>query len=225
MIEPRIRLIAALLGLTGVFLTTDLRVLVVGYFVLLAMLAIRKELKTHILMTVTAFSPILIMLFLLHRYILPMSTGMESNISPIKTTLTLVNISTIIYLTLKVKPDELPVVLRSWGLRGDALLVVMSSLISVVDLTKRADRILTARMARGYFTNRSVLTKIIQLPFIIRPLVGGTLLSAIERSDSWHQKLLLNKPMYFPDRMEVRWGYSSLICCLSLVWLFTCVIT
>jgi len=222
MIEPRIRLVAALLGIGGVVITSDPRILVAGYCFLLVILAIRREIKGHLVMTLTAFGPILVMLYVLYKYILPVRVGFESDISPFTTTLRLVNISTIVYLTLKIKPDEFPVVLRSWGLRGDALFVVMSSLISVADLTKRADRILTARMARGYFENRSFVTKIVQLPFIIRPLVAGTLLSAIERSDSWHQKFLLDKPMYFLDTVKVGWWYSSLLLLVSFLWFLTC---
>lgn len=219
MIEPRIRLLSAIFALAGIWITSDASVLFAGYCVLLTIVALRKELKGHILMITTAFIPILIMLVALYKYILPASVITQSTASPFSTTLRIMNMSTVFYLTLKMRPDELPSVLRTWGLRGDALLIVTSSLISVVDLTKRADRILTARMARGYFQNRFIITKLIQLPFIVRPLVAASLLSAIERSDSWHQKLILAKPLFIPSGDVVSRTYSALVLVLALVWI------
>jgi energy-coupling factor transporter transmembrane protein EcfT len=92
-----------------------------------------------------------------------------------------------------VRPSDLPGVLRGMGVNGDWLVIVMGSFALLPELMRRADQIMTARLARGSLASSSISTRLAQLPFILKPLFVWVIRSAIQRAESWEQKQLLSR--------------------------------
>jgi hypothetical protein len=91
------------------------------------------------------------------------------------------------------KPSDLPGVLRGMGLKGDWLVIVLGSFALLPELMRRADQIVTARLARGSLSSASFSARLTQLPFILKPLFVWVIRSAIQRAESWEQKGLLSR--------------------------------
>lgn len=88
---------------------------------------------------------------------------------------------------------DLPHVLYRWGIKGDALVMVLGAWVLMPELQLRSTQVLTARLARGIAPNRSVMSRMRQFPHMLRPLLAWALRSAIQRSETWHQKRLLSQ--------------------------------
>ena len=101
---------------------------------------------------------------------------------------------------LTVEPEDLPQLLYQIGIRGELLIVLLGSFALGPELTLRADQVMTARLARGMMPNRGIISRIYQLPFILRPLFAWALRSAIQRSENWHQKQIFSRVENFNKR-------------------------
>jgi energy-coupling factor transporter transmembrane protein EcfT len=111
-----------------------------------------------------------------------------------------------------VRPSDLPGVLRGMGVNGDWMVIVMGSFALLPELMRRADQIMTARLARGSLSSSSLSTRLAQLPFILKPLFVWVVRSAIQRAESWEQKQLLSRV----DVLSREANYSTMG---NVVWL------
>jgi hypothetical protein len=82
--------------------------------------------------------------------------------------------------------------LRSVGI-GKRGIAIACGVVSVVpELSIRSKQVLVARYARGLMKRRSIFGKLLQIPYLARPLLVWAIRVAIERADSWRQKSLLD---------------------------------
>lgn len=116
---------------------------------------------------------------------------------------------------------ELPGTLSEWGVRGSLLTVCIGVISLIPEIRLRAEQIITARQARGLMPNRRVWTRVMELPWLLRPLLTWTLRSAIQRADVWRQRDLLSRLAQTQHGAVGRSGghVSMLLPLLSCAWL------
>jgi energy-coupling factor transporter transmembrane protein EcfT len=119
-------------------------------------------------------------------------------------------ITIVVQKCLLIPENQLLQTLRYWRISGAYLLIWLGANVVIEDVYKKTDKILTARYARGLVKNRSLHNRIVQLPFLLRPLIVGIFRTAIERSNSWKQKNILmimgdmkTRPLPMPKFIEV----------------------
>lgn len=89
---------------------------------------------------------------------------------------------------LSIRPDDLPRVLNSWGIRGDSLAITLGCFAMIPELRLRAEQVVTARYARGLVRSRRPWSRLAQLPHVLLPLFAWTLRAAVQRSDAWRER-------------------------------------
>jgi energy-coupling factor transport system ATP-binding protein len=94
---------------------------------------------------------------------------------------------------LTIPSEQLAYTLRTWGLRGGLLVVVLGAFALIPELAHRADQVLTARQARGLVADRSLVSRFRQFPYLLRPLLAWALRSAVQRSEFWQQRQVLSR--------------------------------
>jgi energy-coupling factor transporter transmembrane protein EcfT len=83
--------------------------------------------------------------------------------------------------------DHLSSRLSQVGIRGDLLIIIISAFALIPEFGQRANKIITARYARGLIENRSLVNRLKQLPYVIRPLLTGALRTALSRMEVWDE--------------------------------------
>jgi energy-coupling factor transport system ATP-binding protein len=89
--------------------------------------------------------------------------------------------------------DKLISNLAKWGITGDLLIIILATLAIVPEGKLRADQVLTSRLARGLVKKRGWINNTRQIPYILRPMLGWTLRSAVERAELWQHRRLLER--------------------------------
>lgn len=89
---------------------------------------------------------------------------------------------------LSVGATELASTFRRWGLRGEWLIGALGAMTLGPEVRRRADRSVTAALARGLLPNRRLWSRIRILPLTLVPLMTWSVRSAIDRADHWHDR-------------------------------------
>ena len=107
------------------------------------------------------------------------------------------------------------------GLRGEHLVIAISATSTLPLMQTTAVQIIDARFAAGLVRSRSIFSTATQLPYILRPLLTQALRLAIARSDTWHQRGMMQRleSNLSPVRMEHRLHPVELVAILlPLAW-------
>lgn len=91
------------------------------------------------------------------------------------------------------KGDKLVTTLANWGVTGNVRMIIVATFAMVPEGKLRADQVLTSRLARGLVRKRRWISKVLQIPHLLRPMLGWTLRSAIERAELWEHRRLLER--------------------------------
>lgn len=135
------------------------------------------------------------------------------------TVLKLLCYTTVFQLALIIPLKQVYYTFRKWGIKGDALITSLGSYIVWVDVINRSDKILTARFARGFIPKRTFVAKLKQLPLLLIPLTVGIIRTAVERSESWEQKNLLNRIGFIKlEKFKFSITANLLIIVISITW-------
>ena len=94
---------------------------------------------------------------------------------------------------LSLTSSQLLLLLRSWGLRGELLMLLTAALALWPEFASRTEQIVAARCARGLMPDRRLLTRLRQIPFILRTLLTAAMGNAMARMDLWQQQNLLRR--------------------------------
>ncbi len=100
----------------------------------------------------------------------------------------LYSLGTTFYLSFYTSPEKIIHVARIIKLNKNITLILLGISALLPDINYRANKILTARLARGIMPDRKITTRIKQLPYILRPLVVGIFESTVERAENWERK-------------------------------------
>ncbi len=202
MIHPHARAWAMVLGIAGALVADRLVVMTGGWLaVLLPLIIACRVWKQHCRFLALVLLPIGLALVLIWGVLVAAPPGTPIGKDPAgglafaaTITLRLALLAGILQVgLLSIPAVDLPYVFSRWGLRGDSLVTALGAFVLLPELQLRSGQVLTARLARGMAPDRSVLSRLKQFPFLLRPLLAWALRSAIQRSESWHQKQLLSQ--------------------------------
>lgn len=230
MIHPYARGMATLIGIAGTLLARDPMVMAAGWCALLPLILICHVGSQHSKFLLFILLPVAVALVLVWGLYVAAPPGAPVGSDPaggmrfaITIVLRLALLGGILQLSwLTIHPTELPVVLNRWGLRGDALVMALGAWVLMPELQLRSAQVLTARLARGIAPNRSVVSRVKQFPFMLRPLFAWALRSAIQRSETWHQKRLITQLHIAVANHATMSGRSGIVyILLSMCWLAT----
>jgi len=214
----RVYLAIALLLATGSFLSSSWEMLLVGWIIAAFESYLAGYLKHHASFVAKRLTPIALMLFIVYGFFVkPRGNGF---IFAFNTTSRLAITASSFLLALGYGQSDIAHILYSWGLRGNLLVIAAAGSVLAMDMKNRASKVITARLARGFVPRRSLFYRLIQVPFTLRPLLAGSLSSAIERSASWQQKNLLTRmsEIYSKSRTQ-RYSSKELISLtLAIAW-------
>jgi energy-coupling factor transporter transmembrane protein EcfT len=196
MLYPPVMLLALILSIIGTLITQNFILLGLGWLTVVLPLSVTSGiLSKHMHFVCTIILPLTIALFTVWYLIIgaPPNTNVGTDpwggfIYAVTTATRLLLLGGLAQIAvLPISPEQLPYVLSKLGLRGNSLIIVLSTFTLIPELNQRSIKILTARCARGLIKNRSILNKIRQLPYLIRPLLTGSLRTAIQRTEIWEE--------------------------------------
>jgi energy-coupling factor transport system permease protein len=189
-------LLAVILAAIGAIVTKNLILLAIGWGLLILPLAkIFGILRQHLQFVVVVILPLLAFLFAVWCLWIgaPPEQPIGSNpdgggIYAVTTAVRLAVLGGLAQIMFVPIPrDELPYVLGQVGIKGDLLVIIISSFALIPEFNQRANKIITARYARGLIKDRSFWIRLRQLPYLIRPLLTGALKTALDRMEIWER--------------------------------------
>jgi energy-coupling factor transport system permease protein len=199
-IHPIARGLAAATAVIGTLLDTSVPGAALAWVAaLVPLMFLGGVLRQHLRFVLTILAPISVALFVVWGWIVGAPPGAPVGSSPAAG----VGFAALIALRLAllggigqlcfgtIPSDRLVPTLQSWGVKGEGLVIAVSSLTLVPEMQLRAEQVLTARYARGFVRNRNFITKLQQVPHLLRPLLAWVLRSAIQRAEIWNQRDLL----------------------------------
>jgi energy-coupling factor transport system permease protein len=187
-------LLALILAAIGAIVTKNLVLLAIGWGILILPLAkIFGILRQHLQFIIVFILPPFILLFVVWHFIIgappdrPIGSDPDGGtIYALTTAVRLMVLGGLAQIAFVPIPlDDLPYVLTQVGIKGDLLVIIISSFALIPEFKQRANKIITARYARGLIKDRSFISRLIQLPYLIRPLFTGALTTAMDREKIW----------------------------------------
>jgi energy-coupling factor transport system permease protein len=189
-------LVAVILGAIGSIVTKNLDLLAIGWgLLILPLTKIFGISKQHLKFVAFIILPLFIILFGVWYFLIgaPPDRPIGSNpdggaIYALTTVLRLAVLGGLAQIAfLPIPLDDLPYVLTQVGIKGDLLVIIVSSFALIPEFNQRANKIITARYARGLIKDRSFISRLRQLPYLIRPLLTGSLKTALDRMEIWER--------------------------------------
>lgn len=198
-VEPFLRLTAALAGIFLSFALADLpRLILLWAVILIGPAFVARVVRTHLLFLVAVCAPIFVGSSVIHAA----SHGAISSSSITKEVfepgaLVTVRVATIglimqIFFIPLFSSALLARVLRYYGLRGQALTIVAGSIALVEDIRTRFGRITDSYNARGLMPENR-LTHALRIGEYLRPLFVSVLATAVTRSEAWQNRGMLQR--------------------------------
>lgn len=227
--SPRARLAAAVVALVATFVAANGYTLALAWlFVAVPLIAATRIFWPHMLFSLVFLAPFGAALFVVWVFVVgaPPNAPLGSDVTGaqayvLEITFRLALITAIFQLCfLTILPAHLPATLSRWGIYGDALIIALGALALIPELNRRADQVLTARFARGYVATRSIWVRLVQVPFLLRPLFTWALRSAIQRSETWRQRDMLRRLSQLAEvEPQGSTAGSLLWISISILWL------
>lgn len=222
-IHPFATLTATFLLVVGVFITTQVTLLVMAYCFVLIFLITARQIQLHVKMIVFFYIPFFVLLSIINMGILKESRTAHTMVVLLR----LVTLTSLCQHILNMPFEELVYILKRLKFHTSVIIIILGSLSIYYDFTLRANRIITSRFARKFLKKRNLLGKLSQIPHIIKPLLSSTFLLAFDRAASWKQRKLIEEigelQMTYPykrtEYLPLSLGFSGLI----IIW-FTLVI-
>jgi energy-coupling factor transporter transmembrane protein EcfT len=218
--HPIVRMLSGALGVLAAFLTSDLWLLIAAVAAISTLVVIAGIGKRYASLCLRVFLPLAAGLLLVWGGVMgaPPGSPIGSNrigglMFATLVVLRLVVASGISQLCILAIPShELPQVLSVCGIKGDLLASVVAAFVLVPELELRTQQVLTARYARGLSKNRNSWGLVAHIPMLLRPVLTWTLRSAVQRSELWSQRRLI-------ERLEARSSGLQWSMAASILWL------
>jgi len=227
-IHPVARGLATLIGIIGVFLADNVVVLVFVWLAVIVPLCMTTGIsRKHMRMNGMVVLPLCLMLVALWGWIVGAPPDQAPGSNPeagvqyaLLISFRLAVVGGIFQLCfLSIPQAELLSTFWHWGIRRDHLIVAIGAFTIWPELKLRAEQIITARYARGLLPDRRLITRFRQLPYLLRPLLVWSLRAAIQRSELWDQKRLLDRVGHIRHAYEGSRLSGAALIGISLVWL------
>ncbi|MCG3167168.1 MAG: hypothetical protein POELPBGB_02952 [Bacteroidia bacterium] len=205
-IHPYSRLFILFLTIVGAFLADTLLKTFTGYFIVCMYLIFNGDFKLHFKMVLISGLPFFLMLTLVYFIILKnnpvgkFETGLQYSLFVF---FRIYTITAIFQLIFNVSTKSLMVILKKWNIRGSVLILFIGIYSVWKDFKIRANRIIEARLSKGYFVNRSFIERIKHIPYLIIPIFSGTLSMAFDRSKNWTQLDLVEELNFLVEESAI----------------------
>lgn len=223
-IHPYNRLIILFCILLASYFSENI-ILDIGFYslVLIPLLFLNHKIKSHLRFLLVAIVPIFISFVLIKILV---QGGQKADWLIICSKILKLTISaTTFQFILLIPPKELYVTFKKWGLKNDVLITFLSSFTVWNEISNRADKIVTARLARGYIKKRNFWNMGKQLPFVLNPLLVGVMRTSIERAESWSQKNILSMVNnYKVEKMNYSFLYNLLLALSAIGYLIVVIL-
>tara|TARA_A100000171_G_scaffold52177_1_gene69399 strand:+ start:4595 stop:5293 length:699 start_codon:yes stop_codon:yes gene_type:complete len=218
-LHPFTRLVIVVFGIIGGALIDDPLPISIYYLCcLLPLFYYMGLIKRHLLFLLFGILPISLSYILI--YILLRDGDSEAWYMMWQSVSKILSITTFIQLGLSIPPSQLFGTLKSFGLSGDNLLVILGAFAVFEDVIGKASKIVTARYSRGFIRSRNTLNSLRQLPYIFIPLITGVLRGSYIRSLSWDEKDMKYLILKFHPRIEFSiHGIDITILTASIGWI------
>ena len=227
-IHPVARGLATLIGIIGVFLADNVVVLVFAWLAVIVPLCVTTGIsRKHMRMNGMVVLPLCLMLVALWGWIVGAPPDQVPGSNPeagvqyaLLISFRLAVVGGIFQLCfLSIPQAELLSTFWHWGIRRDHLIVAIGAFTIWPELKLRAEQIITARYARGLLPDRRLISRFRQLPYLLRPLLVWSLRAAVQRSELWDQKRLLDRVGHIRHAYEGSHLSGAALLGLSLAWL------
>jgi len=217
--HPYSRVFLFITGFAGaIFCINNLLLLIFWLIFLLPLMILTGNAKSHFSFLLVVVLPMSIMLSFLFWIVLDHSGDNFNTVT--QTILKLICYTTVVQLALLIPSNQVYYTFKMWGMKGDTLVTFLGSYIVWVDVINRSDKILTARFARGFISERKFLTMLKQIPYLLIPLIIGIIRTATERSESWEQKKILYRIEFITtQKVKHNMFLNSGIIFIGIVWL------
>lgn len=200
--HPLARAAATVLGVLGTLLSVNPWTMAAVWLgVLLPVIIAARIYRQHAIFVLAILAPISLQLFLVWGLVVGAAPGTPVGSSPsaglafaARTTIRIALLAAILQLSvLTIRPERLVYTFTRCGVRGDWLVAALGTFALGPELALRAQQVLTARYSRGLAPDRRLLTRMRQMPYLLRPLFAWVLRSSIQRSEAWHQRHLIRR--------------------------------
>jgi energy-coupling factor transport system substrate-specific component len=227
-IHPVARGLATVIGIIGVYLADNVVVLVFVWLAIILPLCMTAGIsRKHMRITGMVVLPLCLLLVALWGWIVGAPPDQMPGSNPeggvqyaLLISLRLAVVGGIFQLGfLSIPQAELLSTFWHWGIRRDNLIVAIGAFTIFPELKIRAEQITTARYARGLLPDRRLITRFRQLPYLLRPLLVWSLRAAIQRSELWDQKRLLDRVGHMRHAYEGSRLRDGAFIGISLIWL------
>lgn len=191
-----VRILIFVVIFIGIFITRNIYFLVSGYLIVLIFLIAAGQIFLHTKFFIIGNLPFLVILVLIYGVILTDNSVQDGNNYILKGLVIFLRVTiltSLFQLTFNVPAGQLLAFLKKLGIKGNLLIITVSSFAVWTDFTIKADKIITARLSRGHLRKRNLVNKVRQIPFVIKPLFVTTLLLALDRTASWKQRNFLSE--------------------------------
>jgi len=224
------RLASSFLAIVGAVVANNPLLLASGYVLLVPLLLIGVVFRAHLRFLAIIVLPVAAFSLVVWPLLIGAPPGETAGSNPVgalrfaaTTVLRLMLVGGIIQAcVLAIHSRDLATTFRRWGLRGEWLIAALAATILGPEMKRRADRVFTAALARGFLPNRSVWSRVRVLPTMLMPLTAWSLRSAISRADNWHERKLLERVDAFAERPDRGSLFVSMTLTLAAaVWLVT----
>lgn len=188
-IHPLVRLFFLICGVLGAVYIKPEYLLIYYTTILIPFLVVGGLLKRHLSFLLFGTIPIFLSFVLLYIVV---QEGAQGSWGFIVERIIRISVAAFVFQTgLSVPPDSLIRTFKAWGLKGEFLLIGLGIFVISDDMTRTANRIITARFAGGHVGKRNFVNTARQFPLLLVPLVVGMIRSSLDRSESWNQKHIL----------------------------------
>lgn len=216
-LHPYIRVLFLTSMSVSIIITNNLTIFGVVYlFFLIPLFVCSQDLKKHIRLFVLGMLPILFSYILLYKII---PAGSEySYISIFNSFSKIVLFTSLLQLFLSIPADDLISTFKKYRIDGDYLIFIIGSFTVWADVFNKANKIISARLSRGFVAKRSIINYLKQIPSILIPLIISIIRTSIERVRSWEQRNTLlifkeykAKTIYYPLTINLFVAFTSLL--------------
>ncbi len=216
--HPYIRLFFLLLSIGGTFIAVQISQVVIYYLlVLIPLITLSKQTKAHFRFMLIGILPIFLSLILINILILDGKNGGWSFI--LLKTSKLIIYASVFQFVFFIPTIDLLNTLKKWNLKGETLITIISSFTVWNEIINNANKIVTARLARGYIGKRNIPNLAKQLPYVLNPLVIGVMRTSIERAESWDKKQIIFLVQKMEsDKTSYSFIYNLLMITLAFVY-------
>ena len=189
-IHPFVRIVYLICAVFGTFLTKAIFLVLLFYLLaIIPLFFLNKNINIHLKFLFFGVVPIFLSFILINIIILHGKKGGWDFI--LERVIRITTYSSAIQIVITIPANDLFYTLKKWGFKGESLITVIGTLAVWGDVTNRADKIVTARLSKGYVKNRNLFTMAMQFKNTLNPLIIGVIRTSVERADSWQSKNII----------------------------------